>query len=113
MIRYLDRHAYVDDPADIAHLYVLHGTFWTDLPVAISGPLQLLTLLPALRSTRSRCAAPLHVSSCTGLLLLRLTPAPALLPGLVQCSGAALLVHTFILLRGLRLIKLLLLSREV
>jgi hypothetical protein len=46
-VRYLDQHVYVDDPWDIFSLYLWHGHFLYDLPVALTGPLQLLELLRA------------------------------------------------------------------
>jgi hypothetical protein len=53
-VRYLDQHIYVDDPRDVMTLYFWHGQFWTDLPIALSGPLQLISLVPALSQTRAR-----------------------------------------------------------
>jgi hypothetical protein len=47
VVRYLDQHVYVDDPWDIFTLYLWHGHFLYDLPVALTGPLQLLALLRA------------------------------------------------------------------
>eukprot|EP00883_Tetradesmus_obliquus_P016049 jgi/Sobl393_1/9225/SZX75791.1 len=83
VVRYLDKHVYIDSPADVARLYLGHGSFLSDLPVALSGPLQLLALLPAGHA------------------------------GQVEGSGISLLVNTAVMLRGLRLVKLLLLSREL
>eukprot|EP00878_Enallax_costatus_P023220 GHUV01024687.1.p1 GENE.GHUV01024687.1~~GHUV01024687.1.p1 ORF type:complete len:299 (+),score=52.11 GHUV01024687.1:1076-1972(+) len=80
VVRYLDRHIYIDSPSDVARLYVTHGSFWRDLPVALSGPLQLLALIPG---------DQLHP------------------------NNVAVIVNTFLLLRSLRLMKLLLLSREL
>eukprot|EP00879_Flechtneria_rotunda_P013822 GHRR01014435.1.p1 GENE.GHRR01014435.1~~GHRR01014435.1.p1 ORF type:complete len:288 (+),score=62.21 GHRR01014435.1:1120-1983(+) len=80
VVRYLDRHIYINDPQDVLKLYVHRGTFWTDLPIALSGPLQLLALLPSW-GTSSRLVA--------------------------------VVVNTLLLMRGLRLLKLMLLSREL
>lgn len=49
VIRYLHRHIYIDNPWDVATLYIRHGPFLADLPVALSGPLQLLELIPSVR----------------------------------------------------------------
>jgi hypothetical protein len=46
VVRYLDKHIYIDSPPDVARLYLSHGSFLSDLAVALSGPLQLLALLP-------------------------------------------------------------------
>jgi hypothetical protein len=67
VVRYLDKHIYIDSPADVAWLYLSHGSFLADLPVALSGPLQLLALLPSVQAgsaLETRCAAGTSKRSC-------------------------------------------------
>jgi hypothetical protein len=67
VVRYLDKHIYVDSPTDVAWLYLSHGSFLADLPVALSGPLQLLALLPSVQAgspLETRCAADISQRAC-------------------------------------------------
>jgi hypothetical protein len=85
VVKYLDKYMYIDSATDVARLYIRHGQFWTDLVVCMSAPLQIIGLLvPWIHYST-------HGSS----------------------RALSVLMNCLILFRGLRLIKLLLLQREL
>ncbi|GBF97890.1 voltage-gated potassium channel [Raphidocelis subcapitata] len=83
VVKYMDRVLYVDSPRDVAAAYARHGDAAITTLVALSAPAQIAALL----------AAPVIDS----------------LPG----RSAVTLIQSFALIRGLRLVRLLVLQRQL